>query len=216
MLLHEDSLFLSLSEHTLSSIAHQFPTIFCESGWNGFVVFHYYAIHVSRRRKRKDAQFRKKEDTLRTLLPYALLYTMPCLQNQKAKSKKKNRLLISVNCLILSISHFLRNITRSPIQSSHITICSRLDPRCVRSITPLLSRKDLGRDDHGRTDGRSVKTRVSDGLGAVHCRSVEARVCKVLVGVARSCSISCRHGAGGEWDCVVVAIRGLGWLVSRW
>lgn len=37
--------------------------------------------------KRRSIQ--KKTETLRTLLPYALLYTMPCLQNQKAKSKKK-------------------------------------------------------------------------------------------------------------------------------
>lgn len=129
-----------------------------------------------------DAQFRKKEETLRTLLPYALLYTMPCLP--KPKKRKRQRLLISVICLILSISHFLRNITRSSIQSSHITICSRLYSRCVRSITSLLSREDLGRDDHGRTDRRSVETRVSDGFGAVHCGSVEARVCKVLIGVA--------------------------------
>lgn len=134
-------------------------------------------------------------------------------KTKKAKTKSSPHICY---CLILSISHFLRNITRSPIQSSHITICSRLYSRCIRSITSLLSRKDLGRDNHGRTDGRSVETRVSDGFGAVHCRSVEARVRKVLVGVARSCSISCRHGAGGEWDCVVVAIRGLGRLVSRW
>lgn len=163
--------------------------------------------------ERRSIQKRRRRNAQNAISICFLVYhAMP---SKTKKAKKKNRLLTSVICLILSISHFLRNITRSPIQSSHITICSRLDSRCVRSIAPLLSRKDLGRDDHGRTDGRSVETRVSDGFGAVHCGSVEARVCKVLVGVARSCSISCRHGAGSEWDCVVVAIRGLGWLVSR-
>lgn len=213
MLLREDSLCPSQSIPYLRS--HQFPTIFCESGWNGFVVSHYYAIQVPHDRKKKDAQFRNKKRLERY---FHMLSCIPChaFKSKKQKAKKKESSPHICYYLILSISHFLRNITRSPIQSSHITICSRLDSRCVRSIAPLLSRKDLGRDDHGRTDGRSVETRVSDGFGAVHCGSVEARVCKVLVGVARSCSISCRHGAGGEWDCVVVAIRGLGWLVSRW
>lgn len=214
MLLNEDFLFLflSLSEHTFDGAS--IPNDFLQKRVEWICRFSLLCYPCFSSPKKKDAQFReKKNKPLRTLLPYAFSYTMPCLQNQK--SKKKNRLLISVIRLILSISHFLRNITRSPIQSSHITICSRLYSRCIRSITPLLSRKDLGRDDHGRTDGRSVETRVSDGFGAIHCGSVEARVCKVLVGVARSCSISCRHGAGGEWDCVVVAIRGLGWLVSR-
>lgn len=41
--------------------------------------------------EKKDAQFRKKkEETLRTLLPYALLYTTPCLQNQKSKKKESS------------------------------------------------------------------------------------------------------------------------------
>lgn len=162
--------------------------------------------------KRRSIQKKRRNAQNAIAICFLVYHAMP----SKPKNPPKNRLLISVICLILSISHFLRNITRSPIQSSHITICSRLYSRCIRSITPLLSREDLGRDNHGRTDGRSVETRVSDGFGAVHCGSVKARVCKVLIGVARSCSISCRHGAGGEWDCVVVAIRGLGWLVSRW
>lgn len=184
MLLNEDSLFLSLSlsEHKVPSIASIPNNLFVKAGG---IDLSFLIIMLSKflvtEKKRRSIQ-KNKNKTLRTLLPYALLYTMPCLQNQK--SKKKTRLLISVICLILSISHFLRNITRSPIQSSHITICSRLDSRCIRSITPLLSRKDLGRDNHGRTDGRSVETRVSDGFGAVHCGSVEARVCKVLIGVA--------------------------------
>lgn len=173
-------LFLSLSAYLPP---HQFPTIFCKSEWNRFVVSHYYAIHVSfSSPKKKRGSIRKKRRNAQNAIAIcSLLYhAMP----SNPKKQKRNRPLTSVICLILSISHFLRNITRSPIQSSHITICSRLYSRCIRSITPLLSRKDLGRDDHGRTDGRSVETRISDGFGAVHCGSVEARVCKVLVGVA--------------------------------
>lgn len=204
------SFSLSLSEYTLPSIA-SIPNDLCKSGWNRFVVSHYYAIHVSfssPKKKRRSIQKKRRRNAQNAIAICPFVYhAMP------SKPKKQKKKIVSSYLLL---SHFLRNITRSPIQSSHITICSRLYSRCVRSITPLLSRKDLGRDDHGRTDRRSVETRVSDGFGAVHCRSVEARVCKVLVGVARSCSISCRHGAGGEWDCVVVAIRGLGRLVSRW
>lgn len=214
MLLHEDSLFSlcpSLSIPYLRWRINSQQFFVKADGIDlSFLIIMLSMFLITEKERRSIQKKRRNAQNAIAICPF-VYHAMP----SKPKKQKKNRLLISVICLILSISHFLRNITRSPIQSSHITICSRLDSRCVRSITPLLSRKDLGRDDHGRTNRRSVETRVPDGFGAIHCRSVEARVCKVLVGVARSCSISCRHGAGGEWDCVVVAIRGLGRLVSR-
>lgn len=135
-------------------------------------------------KKTLNSEKKKKRSERYCHMPFCI----PChafkSKNQKSKKKKESSPHICYLSHPVDVSHFLRNITRSPIQSSHITICSRLYSRCVRSITPLLSREDLSRDNHGRTDRRSVETRVSDGFGAVHCRSVKARVCKVLIGVA--------------------------------
>lgn len=79
-------LFLSLSEHTLPSIT-SIPNIFFVKAGGIDLSFLIIMLSMFLIIEKKDAQFRKKEETLRTLLPYALLYTMPCLQNQKSKSK---------------------------------------------------------------------------------------------------------------------------------
>lgn len=79
------SFSLSLSEHTLPSIASIPNNFFVKAGG---IDLSFLVIMLSKFLiiEKKDAQFRKKEETLRTLLPYALLYTMPCLQKQESKN----------------------------------------------------------------------------------------------------------------------------------
>lgn len=77
---------LSLSEHTLLSIASIPNNFFVKAGGMDFS-FLIIMLSMFLVIEKIDAQFRKKEETLRTLLPYALLYTMPCLHNQKSQKK---------------------------------------------------------------------------------------------------------------------------------
>lgn len=55
--------------------------------------------------KEKTLNSEKKNKTLRTLLPYALLYTMPCLQNQKSKKKNVSSYLLFVSSCQYLISY---------------------------------------------------------------------------------------------------------------
>lgn len=96
------SFSLSLSEHTFHRINSQ--QFFVEAGG---IDLSFLIIMLSKflMIEKEDAQFREKEETLRTLLPYALSYTMPCLQNQKSKNKIVSSYLLFVSSCRYLISH---------------------------------------------------------------------------------------------------------------